>query len=164
MYPGPFENADFHYNYIQKKYPGGKSKLLFTDIDSLTYEIEAEDVYKDFHNDKEMFDNSDYPKNSLFHFSNNKKVIGKMKDEAAGVPMTDFVGLRSKIYSYTKDDVGGGRTAKGVKKSVVKRVIRHENYREVLFNSQQLHHNMRAMRSVIHQLHSYNINKVSLLL
>ena len=26
----------------------------------LTYEIEAEDIYKDFWNDKDMFDNSDY--------------------------------------------------------------------------------------------------------
>ena len=36
----------FHYNYIQKRYPEGKSKILFTATDSLTYEIEAEDVYK----------------------------------------------------------------------------------------------------------------------
>ena len=50
----------------------------------------------------------------------------------------------------------------GVKKSITKKVSRHENYREVLFNAQQLHHNMRATRSVNHQLHSYQINKVSL--
>ena len=49
---------DFHYNYIKKKY-GSKAKLLFTDKDSLTYEIEVEDVYNDFWNDKKLFDNSD---------------------------------------------------------------------------------------------------------
>ena len=50
---------DFHYNYIKQKY-NDKAKLLFTDTDSLTYEIETEDVYKDFWNDKDKFDNSDY--------------------------------------------------------------------------------------------------------
>ena len=51
---------DFHYNYTKKKY-GDRAKLLFTDTDSLCVEIETEDVYKDFWNDKDMFDNSDYP-------------------------------------------------------------------------------------------------------
>ena len=46
---------DFHYDYIKKKY-GNKAKLLFTDTDSLTYEIETIDVYKDFWNDREKFD------------------------------------------------------------------------------------------------------------
>ena len=84
---------DFHYNYIKKNY-GEKAKLLFTDTDSLTYEIEAKDVYKDFFKDRDMFDNSDYDKKSKYYFDNNKKVIGKMKDEAAGIPITEFVGLR----------------------------------------------------------------------
>ena len=42
---------DFHHNYIKKKY-NNRARLLFTDTDSLTYEIEAEEVYKDFWNDK----------------------------------------------------------------------------------------------------------------
>ena len=69
---------DFHHNYIKKKYGSGATQL-FTDTDSLTYEIETEDVYKDFWNDKDMFDNSDYPENSPYYCNANKKVIG---DEA----------------------------------------------------------------------------------
>ena len=63
---------DFHYNYIKKKY-NDKSKLLFTDTDSLTYEIETEDVYKDFWSDKDKFDNSKYPENSSYFDKSNKK-------------------------------------------------------------------------------------------
>ena len=104
---------DFHYNYIKKKY-GDKARLLFTDTDSLTYEIEAEDVYKDFWNDKDKFDNSDYPESSPYFDKTNKKVIGKFKDEAAGVPICEFVGLRSKMYSYIKNNQTGGKTAKAI--------------------------------------------------
>ena len=85
-----------------------------------------------------------------------------MKDDAGGRIITEFVGLRSKMYSYTKEDSSGGKTAKGVKKNVIKKVIKHENYRHVLFNSQQLHHNMKTIRSVNHRFGSYVINKVSL--
>ena len=84
---------DFHYNYIKHKY-GEKAKLLFTDTDSLTYEIEAKDVYSDFFKDIDKFDNSDYHEYSPFFDKKNKKVIGKFKDEAAGVPIIEFVGLR----------------------------------------------------------------------
>ena len=39
-------------------------------------------------------------KNSEFFFDKNEKKIGKMKDEAAGMPIKEFIGLRSKMYSY----------------------------------------------------------------
>ena len=78
--------------------------MLFTDTDSLTYEIEAEDVYQDFWNNKDKFDNSDYPEDSSFFNNTNKKVIGKFKDETAGTPIVEFLGLRSKMYSCMKDN------------------------------------------------------------
>ena len=152
---------DFHYNYIKKKY-GDKARLLFTDTDSLTYEIEAEDVYRDFWNDKDKFDNSDYPESSLYFDKTNKKVIGKFKDEAAGVPICEFVGLRSKMYSYIKDDQKVGKTAKGIKKNVINNNIKHENYKQTLFENKQMHHKMKTIRSQNHKLGSYEINKVSL--
>ena len=152
---------DFHYNYIKKKY-NDRAKLLFTDTDSLTYEIEAEDVYNDFWTDKDMFDNSDYPEDSPYFDKTNKKVIGKFKDEAAGVPICEFIGLRSKMYSYIKDNQTGGKTAKGIKKNVIKNDIKHLDYKRVLLNEEQLHHKMKTIRSQRHQLGSYEINKVSL--
>ena len=152
---------DFHYNYIKQKYDC-KAKLLFTDTDSLTYEIEAKDVYSDFWNDKDKFDNSDYPGSSPYFDNTNKKVIGKFKDEAAGITITEFVGLRSKMYSYIKDNRTGGKTAKGIKKIVIKKNITHENYKQTLLENKQLCHTMKTIRSQNHQLGSFEINKVSL--
>ena len=152
---------EFHYDYVKKKY-GSKARLLFTDTDSLTYEIEAEDVYQDFWNDKDKFDNSDYPETSPYFDKSNKKVIGKFKDETAGTPICEFVGLRPKMYSYIKDDNVGGKTAKGIKKSVIKNDINHENYKQTLFENRQMYHTIKTIRSQKHQLGSYEINKVSL--
>ena len=102
---------DFHHNYIKQKF-GNKSKLLFTDTDSLTYEIETKDVYQDFWNDKDNFNNSDYSKDSKYFNDENKKVIGKFKDEAGDIPIIEFIGLRSKMYSLKKDNNKGSKTAK----------------------------------------------------
>ena len=152
---------DFHYNYIKQKY-GDKAKLLFTDTDSLTYEIQTEDVYQDFWNDKDKFDNSDYPESSHYFSKANKKVIGKFKDEAAGMPIKEFIGLRSKMYSYIKEDNKVEKTAKGIKKNIIKGNIKHEDYKKVLFKNEQMQHRMKTIRSERHQLGSYEINKISL--
>ena len=152
---------DFHYNYIKDKYKE-KARLLFTDTDSLTYEIEAKDVYKDFWKDKDRFDNSDYPESSPYFDKTNKKVIGKFKDEAAGIPIIEFIGLRSKMYSYIKDNNKGGKTAKGIKKNVIKNNITHDNYKSTLLNNDQMYHTMKTIRSENHELSSYEINKISL--
>ena len=75
---------DFHYNYIKTKY-GDKAKLLFTDTDSLAYEIKTKDFYKHINLDIEKrFDTSDYPSNhpSGIKTGLNSKVLGMFKDEA----------------------------------------------------------------------------------
>ena len=145
-----------HYSYIKNRYGDG-AKLLFIDTDSLTYEIEAEDVFDDFWNDKDMFDNSDYPVGSPLYCNTNKNVIGKFKDEACCVPITEFVGLKSKMYSYVKSNNKGGKTAKGIEKNIIKNDIKHEDYKKVLLNNKQLRHKMKTIRSQKHQLGSYEI-------
>ena len=151
---------DFHYNYITSRY-GKKAKLLFTDTDNLCYEIETEDIYRELWEDKNLFDNSDYPKDSQFFDSTNKRVISKFKDEAAGMPIVEFVGLRSKMYSYVKDNGKNGKTAKDVRKYVIKNNITHENFKDCLLNGKQMLHSMRTIKSECHQIGSYKLNKIS---
>ena len=129
---------------IKQKY-GNKSKLLFTGTDSLIYEIESEDVYQDFWKNKDKLDYNEYNKNSQYFEKTNKKVIEKFFDEACGIPMVEFIGIRSKMYSYMKDNDKGGKTAKGIKKNVIKKNIQHEDYKNVLFNNKQLHHKMKTI-------------------
>ena len=91
---------DFHYNFIKKNF---NAELLFTDTDILAYEIQSKNVYDEFFKWKDLFDFSNYPKDSKFFDPTNKKVIGKMKDEFGGVIVDKFVGLRSKMYSMKKN-------------------------------------------------------------
>ena len=134
---------------------------MFTDTDSLWYEIETKDIYKELWEDKQLFDNSDYPKDSLYFSVENEKVIGKFKDEAAGMPIREFIGLRSKMYSYVKDNGKNEKTAKGVRKYVIKKNITHDNYKDCLLNGKQMLHSMRTIRSDRHQIGSYELNKIS---
>ena len=117
---------EFHCNYIKLKY-GEKSKLLFTDTDSLMYEIETDDFYKDISPDvRDKFDPSNYPKDhpSGIETGVNKKVIGMFKDEAGGLAISEFVGLRAKLYSYKIYEGKEEKKCKGIKKAVKKHNIR----------------------------------------
>ena len=70
---------EFHYKYIERKYDNS-AKLLFTETDSLIYDIKTDRVNEDFYKDKNVFDFSDYPEDFKFFNPVNKKVIFKMKD------------------------------------------------------------------------------------
>ena len=88
-------------------------------------------------------------------------MIGKMKDETAGVPLEEFVGLRPKMYSI-KFGNQEKKTAKGISKHVVKQTLRHHAYRELLFNQTTTMVNMHLIRSFKHRLYSVSVNKLGL--
>ena len=154
---------EFHYGYIKPKY-GEKADLLFTDTDSLMYEIETEDFYLDISPDvRTMFDTSDYPKDhpSGIETGVNKKVIGLFKDEVAGKVITEFIGLRAKNYSFICDGEEHKR-CKAIKKNVTKNDISHEDYRNCLFKNIQLRRKMNVFRSHLHDVYSEEVNKIAL--
>ena len=75
------------------------AELLFTDTDSLVYGIKSENVYEEFFKCKNLFDFSNYLKDSNFFDETTKKVIRKMEDEFGGVIVDEFVALKSKMFS-----------------------------------------------------------------
>ena len=155
---------DFHYNYIKPKY-GNKAKLLFTDTDSLMYEIQTEDFYNDISGDvRDRFDTSDYPENhpSGIPTGINKKVLGMFKDEAAGKNIKEFVGLRAKLYSFILDDGEEMKKCKGVKKQVVESSIRHEHYKTCLTTGKELLRKQNILRSYEHEVYTEEVNKIAL--
>ena len=80
---------DWYNNNLKKRY-GETCTLLYTDTDSLLVDIKTDDIYRDMSESKYDYDFSDYPKDHHLYDETNKKVIGKMKDECAGVSIAEY--------------------------------------------------------------------------
>ena len=153
---------DFHYNFMLKKIERENIDLLFTDTDSLCYSIRKQDIFNIMLENKEYFDLSDYPKDHLLHDETNKKVIGKFKNESIK-QITEFVGLRAKLYAYkVEGDEEKHLKCKGVKRCVVQSKLNIDLYKEVLFSRQSHEVTQNGIRSYKHQLYTETVKKTGL--
>lgn len=153
---------DFHYNFMLNKIPREDVDLLFTDTDSLCYNIRKHDIFEIMKTNKDYFDLSNYPKNSELYDPKNNKVIGKFKNESV-VPITEFVGLRAKLYAYSVDnDDHKHLKCKGVKKNVVQKDLNIDKYRNVLFNRVTENIKQNGIRSYSHQIYTEETSKTAL--
>ena len=76
-------------------------QLIFTDTDSFIYELKTKDVHADIKNHfRQYFDTSNFPKEHSLYTEQYKKVPGYFKVETKDKLIKDFVGVRSKVYSY----------------------------------------------------------------
>jgi hypothetical protein len=119
------------------------------------------------------FDLSDYPLDHPLYNVENKKVIGKFKDEMNSVALEEFVGCLPKCYSLLyngqvernqlKND---GRhekpTAKGTKKSVRDSALTHDVFRSVILDNQLIKIAQNTIQSKKHQLGSYHQRRLAL--
>ena len=124
----------FHYNYIKPKYRDNLM-LCYMDTDSLVYSIKTKDFYTNIVNDvEERFDVSGYIDRPL-PIQKNKKVISLMKDKLGGKIMVEFMALRAKLYSYRiYNEKEESKKCKGIKKCVVKKHLKFDDYIDCLFN------------------------------
>ena len=80
-----------------------------------------------------------------------------MKDEFKGKIISEFVGLKSKMYSLVSVDNEEVTRAKGVKKK-----LRYKEFANVLFNKKVMRHNMKRIQSKLHRIGTYDVCKISL--
>ena len=131
--------------------------MLFTDTDSLSYEIKSEDFTKNFFKHKYLFHLSNYPKDSKFLDPVNEKVIGKMKDMSERKINDEFVGLKSKMYSMKNIDGKESNMAKGVNIAT-----EFNEFKDTLFNKKVVRHKMKRIQSKKHKTGTYEIKKILL--
>ena len=156
------EMYKFHYDVIKKRY-GDKARLLFTDTDSLTNEIQTEDIYKDVFDMRHLFDLSDYPQDSPYYDPTNKKVIGMMKDELNGKVILEFVGLRAKMYSILTVDIKDNQPvyqekqrAKGIQREAASK-LRHEQYKSQLHQPEENSVITHRIGSKLHKIYAIEV-------
>jgi len=153
---------DFYYNYLKSKY-GSKFRLLMTDADSLCIEVRCKDFYSDIKHDSDKYDTSDYKYDNPYRIElKNKKVPGLFKDEMSDKPISDFVGLRSKLYSFRTVDDDEKKICKGIKKSVVKNRLTFDDFKECVFSSEIKMVECNTLRSYHPEMYSISVNKVAL--
>ena len=150
-----------HYDYMKQKYPEGLT-LCYLDTDSLIYDIETDDFYKDIAEDvKDRFNTSGYNPDRPLPVGLNKKVIGLMKDQLGGEIMTEFVTLRPKMYAH-KTGSAESKKCKGIKKCIVKKTISFEDYKNCLFSGETSYRPQLMFRSSKHKAKTLEINKLAL--
>ena len=133
------------------------AELLFTDTDTVTYEMKSEDVYEEFFKHKHLLDLSNYPKDPKLFDPVDVKVIGKMKDVSEGKINDETVRLKSKMYSIKNIDGKKFNSADGVNIAT-----EFNEFKETLFNKKVVRHKMKRIQSKKHKIGTYEINKMSL--
>ena len=153
---------DFHYNEMKRVY-GANIQLLYTDTDSLLYEIQTDNLEKDLEEkfDQGTFDFSNYSKTHFLYSEDFKRIPGCFKDECAGEQIDSFVGLRSKMYAIKlkNRDI---KAAKGVKKSVISQDLKFDSYLDCLTENIRMEHSFKSIRSSCHNVYTSHQSKTTL--
>jgi len=124
---------------------------MYTDTDSLIYNIECDDVMK---HDINKFDTSDYPVDNAYGILLvNKKVPGLMKDKNGAIIPIEYVGLRTKMYALRIDGKKDTKKVKGVKSNVVARTITFDDYTRCMRDEIEMTRKQSCIRSKLHEVY-----------
>lgn len=153
---------NFFYNHLKQQY-GDDVQLLYTDTDPFIIQVQTDCFYTDMKNNIGLYDTSDYPVNNIYGLPLiHKKVPGLFKDELNSEIMTDFVGLRSKMYSVLSEGIEKMKKAKGVKTAVLKKKIDFNDYLQCLVFGDVFKVQQNTFRTKLPNMYTITQEKVAL--
>ena len=133
--------------------------------DNFMLHIITRDFCKDIANDVERwFDTSNYDENNkrALPIVNIKKASGFFKGELGGKTIKELCALKAKMYAYLMDDDSEKKKAKGTKKSVIKRRLMHENYKDCLCNNALMLRSQQRFKRDHNEVYTQKVNKIAL--
>ena len=151
----------FWYDYLKNKYEN-KVELIYTDTDSLIIQVETDDIYKDMFEDKNLYDFSEYPKDHPNYDITNKKALGLFKDELKSKIITEFIGLKPKMYSFNfieNNIIVNKNTHKGIKDSIS---LKHDEYKRSLYKEELIYKEFYNLQLNKQNIYLDKINKIAL--
>ena len=89
-------------------------------------------------------------------------IIDFSKDELGGKILIEFVLLRPKTYSYLMDDDSEHQKVKWTKKSVIKRRLKFNDYKDCLFNKKTILQLQQRFKGESLCLYTEEIDKIAL--
>lgn len=152
---------DFYYTFIKNKYENRVS-LLYTDTDSLILEVFTQNFYDDMKLNIDKFDTSNYAKTKLHDMPITNSIIGKMKDEFAGIPIVAYYGTAAKTYCIKLPDKDILK-AKGITNKAVKKNLTATMYQSVVDGgTDKIFCQMYVFKSRLHTIFTELCNKIAL--
>ena len=166
----------FWYEHFKNKY-NNNVELVYTDTDSFIIQVEANDIYKDMLEDKNLYDFSEYPKDHPNYDITNKKVLGKFKDEMKSLIITEFIGLKPKMYSFNyinknikinennikydeyNNIILNNNVQKGVKYSIS---LKHDEYKRSLYKEELIYKEFYNLQLNKQNIYLEKIKKIAL--
>ena len=168
IYPGAciLETSKLHmyqfwYDHLKNKY-NNKVELIYTDTDSFIIQVETNDIYIDMLENKNLYDFSEYPKDHPNYDITNKKVLGKFKDEMKSLIITEFIGLKPKMYSFNYIDnniIVNKNTHKGIKESIS---LKHNEHKRSLYKEELIYKEFYNLQLNKQNICLDKINKIAL--
>ena len=133
--------------------------MLYSDTDSLIYQIRNKNIYKWLFEHDDEFDLSNLT--GKFRSDKNNSVLGKMKLEVGSLIITEFCGLspKSYCYKYCEKEV---KKAKGLSLAVSDKTMEAADYKRVLETNQIQTRKIYGIRSFNQQLYTTCEDKVVL--